>query len=211
MKAWIKFFLLFIIIFTGLIVEQIFNFYKSIIFDSNTITLFVSLISGLFGFTVAVIPFAIQLFNQDNANKRNEFLNKLMKKDKFDYFVKPMFNRFIQMLYIMLYLFGYAIFLTILETNKENLKQIHFFYELLFQIPLYKYLIAFLFYFYIILIIKFFMMLRNTIRDLETLVFNFFKSKENNINKEEMKENAVVSKIEITCKNSLQVQKEKSK
>jgi hypothetical protein len=189
MKVLIKYLILFLIIFTGLFIEQIFYFYKTIIFDANTITLLVSLISGLFGFTVAVIPFAIQLFNQDNTNKKNDFLNKLMKKDKFDYFIKPMFNRFIKMLYIMFCLFGYAIFLTILETNKENLKQISLFYEIFFEIPFYKYVIAILFYFYITLLIEFFTMLRNIIRDLETLVFNFFKSKESEFKKLEENKN----------------------
>ena len=59
MQILTKYLILLIIIFIGLFIEQIFNFYKTIVFDGNTITLLVSLISGLFGFTVAVIPFAI--------------------------------------------------------------------------------------------------------------------------------------------------------
>ncbi|MCG3707996.1 hypothetical protein L5F25_03150 [Aliarcobacter butzleri] len=189
MQILTKYLILLIIIFIGLFIEQIFNFYKTIVFDGNTITLLVSLISGLFGFTVAVIPFAIQLFNQDNTNKKNDFLNKLMKKDKFDYFIKPMFNRFIKMLYIMFCLFAYAILLTILETNKENLKSFSFLHKIFFEVHFYKYLIAILFYFYIVLIIEFFIMLRNIIRDLQTLVFNFFKSKESELKKLEENKN----------------------
>ena len=178
MKAFSKYIFLFLIVLMGLFFPQIFNFYKNIIFDNNIIALFISLISGLFGFTVAVIPFAIQLFNQDNTNKKNEFLNKLMQKDKFDFFVKPMFNRFIKMLYIMFYLFLYVILLSFLVVNKNNLKEILFLHETFFHIPIYKFCVVTLFYLYLILIVEFFKILKNIIRDLQTLVFNFFKSKE---------------------------------
>lgn len=177
--------LFFIIVFIfGIFFEQITVLYKNILFNTNTTILLVTLIAGLFGFMVAVIPFAIQLFNQDNTKNKNDFLNRLMTNEKFNFFVKPMFNRFIRMLYIMFCLFAYAILLTILETNKENLKLFSFLYEMFFGVAFYKYLIIILFYFYIILIIEFFIMLRNIIRDLQTLVFNFFKSKES-----ELKEN----------------------
>lgn len=176
MKAYNKYIILFFIVLIGLFFEQITSLYKSIVLNVNIVILLVTLIAGLFGFIVAVIPFAIQLFNQDNTNHKNDFLNKLMKKDKFDFFVKPMFNRFIKMLYIMLFLFIYAFFLNVLQT--VNLKNFTFMYVEIFTIPIYKFGIVFLFYGYIVLIIEFFIMLRNIIRDLQTLVFNFFKSKE---------------------------------
>lgn len=184
MKVFTKYIFLFLIVLVGLFFPIIFNFYKNIIFDNNIIALFISLISGLFGFTVAVIPFAIQLFNQDNTNKKNEFLNKLMRKDKFDFFIKPMFNRFIKMLYIMFYLFLYVILLSFLVVNKNNLKEILFLHETFLNIPIYKFCVVTLFYLYLILIVEFFKILKNIIRDLQTLVFNFFKSKENNDNDE---------------------------
>lgn len=105
-----------------------------------------------------------------------------MKKDKFNFFVKPMFNRFIRMLYIMFFLFIYAFFLNILQTI--DFKSIYFLHVEIFKISLYKFGIIVLFCAYIMLIFEFFMMLRNIIRDLQTLVFNFFKSKEEGFNKE---------------------------
>lgn len=182
MKAYNKYILLFFIVFTGLFFEETINLYKSIVLSVNIVVLLVTLIAGLFGFIVAVIPFAIQLFNQDNANHKNDFLNKLMKKDKFNFFVKPMFNRFIKMLHIMLFLFMYAFFLNILQTI--NFKNFSFMYIELLKIPIYKFGIVVIFYGYIVLISEFFIMLRNIIRDLQTLVFNFFKSKENDMNEE---------------------------
>ena len=41
-----------------------------------------------------------------------------------------------------------------------------------------------------VLIIEFFIMLRNIIRDLQTLVFNFFKSKESELKELEENKNA---------------------
>ena len=172
----IKYFGLFVIIFIALFNNNLLNIYKDIVFNANIVILLETLIAGLFGFIIVVIPFVIQLFNQDNINKKNEFLNKLMKKDKFEFFVKPMFNRFIKMLYIMLLLFMYAFFLNILQAI--DLKSTSFLYAEIFKIPFYKYGVLFLFYVYIVLIIDFFMMLRYIIRDLQTLVFIFFKSKE---------------------------------
>ncbi len=99
-----------------------------------------------------------------------------MTKKKFDFFVKPMFNRFIKMLYVMFILFLYTFLLNILQT--VDFKDITFIFKEIYEIPLYKYGIVFLFYLYVVLIIQFFTMLRNIIRDLQTLVFNFFKVKE---------------------------------
>ena len=184
MKVLSKYLGLFIIIFLGLFSEQILNIYKSIILNVNITILLITLIAGLFGFIVAVIPFAIQLFNQDNTNKKNDFLNKLMKEEKFNFFVKPMFNRFIKILYIMFSLFLFIFFLNILQAI--DLKSISYLYIEFFNMPLYKFGVVFLFYIYLVLIIEFFIMLKNIIRDLQTLVFNFFKSNENNIMKEKI-------------------------
>jgi hypothetical protein len=151
------------------------NIYKDIVFSENIVILLVTLIAGLFGFIIAVIPFAIQLFNQDNTNKKNEFLNKLMKKEKFDFFVKPMFNRFVKMLKLMFYLFTYTFFINLIQTiDSEN---INFLHNEILKVPIKTYLLLIVFYIYTLLIIEFFIMLKNIIRDLETLVFNFFRTK----------------------------------
>lgn len=171
----IKYFGLFLVTFIALFNNTIFNIYKNIIFSENIVILLVTLIAGLFGFIIAVIPFAIQLFNQDNTNKKNDFLNKLMKKEKFEFFVKPMFNRFIKMLKLMFYLFTYTFFINLIQTvDNINIEILH---NKILTIPIQTYFLLFLFYIYILLIIDFFIMLRNIIRDLETLVFNFFQAK----------------------------------
>ncbi len=176
----IKYLGLFLITFIALFNNAIFNIYKNIIFSENIVILLVTLIAGLFGFTIAVIPFAIQLFNQDNTNEKNKFLNKLMKKDKFDFFVKPMFNRFIKMLKLMFYLFAYTFFINIIQMiDSEN---INFLYNEILKIPIKNYLLLAIFYVYALLVIEFFIMLKNIIRDLETLVFNFFKTKQDSNN-----------------------------
>ncbi len=176
MKTILKYIIIFVLVVAGLFFDTVINIYKDIILNTNIVVLLVTLIAGLFGFIVAVIPFAIQLFNQDNSDKKNSFLNKLMTKKKFDFFVKPMFNRFIKMLYVMFILFLYTFLLNILQTI--DFKDITFIFKEIYEIPLYKYGIVFLFYLYVVLIIQFFTMLRNIIRDLQTLVFNFFKVKE---------------------------------
>lgn len=162
----------------SILFEPIMGFYKNIIFDRGISTLIITLLSGLFGFMIAVIPFAIQLFNQDNINKNNDFLNKLMTDEKFKFFIKPMFNRFIKILYIIFYLFIYLYSLNIIE--KINLSKITFLHKEIFSMSLYNIGIAILFYFYSYLLIIFFIMLRNIIRDLQTLVFIFFKIKDEN-------------------------------
>lgn len=70
MKVFNKYLIFFLVICISLLSEQIFNIYKNIVLNVNIIILLVTLIAGLFGFMVAVIPFAIQLFNQDNTNKK---------------------------------------------------------------------------------------------------------------------------------------------
>lgn len=167
----------FIIVFIfSVLFEHIINLYKDIIFDINITILLITPLAGLFGFMVVVIPFAIQLFNQDNVDKKNDFLNKLMTDEKIKFFVKPMFNRFIKMLYIMFCLFIYLYLLNIIE--KINLSKITFLYKEIFSIPLYKIGVVILFYIYLYLIVEFFIMLRNIIRDLQTLVFIFFQTKD---------------------------------
>lgn len=184
MKAkLVKHIILFIFIFmSSLFFEEAIRIYKNILFNTNITMLIVTLIAGLFGFMVAVIPFAIQLFNQDNEKKENNFLNKLMKKDKFDFFIKPMFNRFIKMLYIMFILFIYYFILNLIQTI--DFRGMSFIYEEVFKISLLKLGITVLIYIYLLLIFRFFLMLRNIIRDLQSLVFYFFKSKENDFIKE---------------------------
>lgn len=149
--------------------------YKQIVLNSNIIILLATLIAGLFGFIVAVIPFSIQLLNQDNVEKKNKFLNKLMNKEKFDFFIKPMLNRFIKALRIMLYLFIYIFIIHILQII--NINKINYLNSIYFGFSVKYYSLLIVFYIYLILTLNFFIMLRSIIRDLESLVFTFIQSK----------------------------------
>lgn len=173
--------IIFILIFSALFNFTLLKIYEDIVLNSNIIILLATLIAGLFGFIIAVIPFSIQLLNQDNkqGNEKNSFLNKLMDNDKFNFYVKPMLNRFIKALRIMFYLFIYIFFIHIVQII--NIKEITFLQVEYFNNTLSTYLLLCIFYVYIILIINFFIVLKNIIRDLESLVFDFIKSKTNNL------------------------------
>lgn len=171
----VKYIGLLLITILGFVNGDILDIYKQLILNSNMVILLATLIAGLFGFIIAVIPFAIQLFNQDNLNKKNKFLNNLMSKDKFSFFVKPMFYRFIKMLKIMFYLFLYIFIIHIIQIIDIN--NISFLDNEFFNITVKTYAILTIFYFYIILIVNFFIMLKNIIRDLESLIFDFIQSK----------------------------------
>ena len=141
-------------------------FDKDILFSTNTAMFLITLIAGLFGFMVALIPFTLQLFSKDNISK-NEYLAKCMEKENFDFFIKPMFARFINMLRIMFFLFVYAFLLNILQTVfTKDIIPINIYYKIT---------IIIFFVIYTILIIQFFMILKYIIRDLETLIFKFYK------------------------------------
>jgi len=166
-KASLKYLFLFFFISLALIDKNIMAFYKGILLNTNLVVLFVTLIAGLFGFVIAVIPFAIQLFNQDYKN--NKF------RDEFDTFVIPLLRRFTKILYIMLYFFIFMSFLHLIQTI--NIEPIKFLEKKYFAIKLKEYTFLSIFYIYIIFIIKFFNALKNIIMDLDTMISIFIREK----------------------------------
>jgi len=141
--------------------------YKEILLNTNLVVLFATLMAGLFGFVIAVIPFAIQLFNQDYKN--NKFF------DEFNNFVIPLLRRFTKILNIMLYFFIFISLLHLVQTI--DIKPLKFLEKKYYSIELKEYLFLSIFYIYIIFIVKFFNALKNIIMDLDTMISIFIKEK----------------------------------
>lgn len=79
--------------------DLICNHYKNLLLSSRLQTIFITLIAGLFGFIIAVIPLAIQVFS-----RKNSFTKYLANKKESQFYLEPFFNRFITFLSTMLYL-----------------------------------------------------------------------------------------------------------
>ncbi|OBV29160.1 hypothetical protein BKN38_00985 [Helicobacter sp. CLO-3] len=74
--------------------------------------LLTTLIAGLFGFTIAIVPFAIQVLSKNNI-----FIDKLRQKDNFDQLIKPIFIRHISFLQNMFRLFVFLLLLSIFKNS----------------------------------------------------------------------------------------------
>lgn len=166
-KASLKYLFLFLFIFIALIDKNLMTIYKGIILNTNLVVLFATLMAGLFGFVIAVIPFAIQLFNQDPKN--NKF------RDEFDDFVIPLLRRFTKILNIMLYFFIFISLLHLIQTI--NIEPLKFLEKKYFSIELKEYIFLSIFYIYVVFIVKFFNALKNIIMDLDTMISIFIKEK----------------------------------
>ena len=164
---------LFMLVLLGLVNKELLSLYKGIVLNSNLIVLFATLIAGLFGFIIAVIPFAIQLFNQDK--KRSSFHKELLTKKQFDTFIVPMFKRFSKILRIMFSFFIFISFLHLIQTI--DIKSFNFLESFYGHVKLKDYFILLIFYIYIMYIWYFFAMLRKIVRDLDTMISIFIKEK----------------------------------
>lgn len=86
------------LLFLGISVDSFYIIFKSLLFNKDLFSLFSTLIAGLFGFVVAIVPLAIHIFNQNT-----DFINKLTKQDSLNFYIKPLFYRFIS--YVLLICF----------------------------------------------------------------------------------------------------------
>ena len=161
---------------TSIVYNSFFQLYKDILLNTNIVILLATLIAGLFGFMIAALLFAIQFFSQDFEKQKNDFLEQLIKEE-FKDLVEPMLARFIKILYLALSVFVCVFFLSILQA--VNIKDMTFLYIEIMNISLYKYGVILLFYGYIATLSNFFFTLTSMVRDLQTLVFIFIKSKKN--------------------------------
>ncbi len=164
-----KHFLAFVVIVMAFADERILSLYISILKNNNIQSFIVSLISGLFGFVIAVVPFAIQML----SNKESDFVKSLLEKDNLNFFIRPLFARLIIALKAMMLFFAFIITITIFQTSLSSFSflDIH-----LFNIPIKRYFALAVFYCYLILGYNFLVSLRHVIRDLESLINTFFKS-----------------------------------
>ena len=96
------------LLFLGISVDSFYFIFKSLLFNKDLFSLFSTLIAGLFGFVVAIVPLAIHIFNQNT-----DFINKLTEQDSLNFYIKPLFYRFISFLKSMFYLFAFMLFILI--------------------------------------------------------------------------------------------------
>lgn len=153
--------------------NYVYTLYCKILQNNDLVVLFGTLIAGLFGFIVAVIPLAISLFKQEN-----DFIKRLLQKDNFESFIKPLLNRFVSCLLVMFYFFIFLLFLSIVKDFIfEHYAKLDFFAKYFNEK---KIIVSILAIFYIYFIIKFLNHIRIIIRDLQTLVYIFLQSNNKN-------------------------------
>ncbi len=128
--------------------NDILEFYIAILKNTNISSFIVSLISGLFGFIIAVIPFAIQML----SNKESKFVESLLKKENFDFLIKPMFGRLIAVLKLMVVIFAFILALSSMQTVEINLDILRVEF---IHISIKRYIALGFFYFYIVLGVSF--------------------------------------------------------
>lgn len=142
---------------------------EKIFLNKELNVLLVTLIAGLFGFVIAIIPFAIHLLNQ-----KNDFVDKLKEESNFRMLIKPLFNRFFIFLKNMFILFVFLLLFAIArDFILEYFNNLAVFDEYFY---IKRCIIALILSFYIVLVFKFLYGLYVLIKDLKSLVQIFFKS-----------------------------------
>ena len=150
-------------LFLGTEFDIFYNSCKSLLFNKDLLVLFSTLMAGLFGFVIAIIPLAIHIFSQNT-----DFINKLTEQDSLNFYIKPLFNRFISFLKNMFYLFIFMLFVLFIkdiipfESDKHT--------EM-------KMLVIALCFIYILLIKEFLYNIHIIIKYLQILIQIFLKSK----------------------------------
>ena len=162
------------LLFLGIKVDSFYIIFKSLLFNKDLFSLFSTLIAGLFGFVVAIVPLAIHIFNQNT-----DFINKLTEQDSLNFYIKPLFDRFISFLKSMFYLFAFMLFILIIKdvASSDVFKEID---KMIWCINAKRVLVVALFITYIFLIKVFLFEIYTIIRDLRSLVQIFFKIKKEN-------------------------------
>lgn len=162
------------LLFLGISVDSFYFIFKSLLFNKDLFSLFSTLIAGLFGFVVAIVPLAIHIFNQNT-----DFINKLTKQDSFNFYIKPLFYRFISFLKSMFCLFVFILFILIIKdfASSDVFKEID---KMTWCITAKRVLIVALFIIYVFLIKVFLFEIYTIIRDLQSLIQIFFKIKKEN-------------------------------
>ena len=162
------------LLFLGIKVDSFYIIFKSLLFNKDLFSLFSTLIAGLFGFVVAIVPLAIHIFNQNT-----DFINKLTEQDGLNFYIKPLFDRFISFLKSMFYLFAFMLFILIIKdvASSDVFKEID---KIIWCITAKRVLVIVLFIIYVFLIKVFLFVIYTIIRDLRSLIQIFFKIKKEN-------------------------------
>ena len=162
------------LLFLGIKVDSFYIIFKSLLFNKDLFSLFSTLIAGLFGFVVAIVPLAIHIFNQNT-----DFINKLTEQDSLNFYIKPLFDRFISFLKSMFYLFAFMLFILISKdvASSDVFKEID---KMIWCITAKRVLVIVLFIIYVFLIKVFLFEIYTIIRDLRSLIQIFFKIKKEN-------------------------------
>lgn len=141
---------------------------KAVFLNKELNVLLVTLIASLFGFVVAIIPFAIHLLNQ-----KNDFVDKLKKENNFKILIIPLFHRFVFFLQNMFMLFVFLLLFAVIRDFIGEYFKSKILFEEYFNI--WRYVISFTFGIYFALIFRFLLGLNTLIRDLKSLVQIFLK------------------------------------
>lgn len=166
MKGFIRNGICLVVVLTlGFYSEVAVSFYKSVLLDRYISLLLVVLFSMVFGLVMVITLFTMWFFSGYEA-RNNSFLDKLMEGEKFDFYIKPMFERFIRYLYVMLLALVYFVVLSIVQNIA---------FEEFVSSELVVGGVSVLFYVYLYFIVVFFLVVKNIIRDLESIGFIFEK------------------------------------
>ena len=162
------------LLFLGISVDSFYFIFKSLLFNKDLFSLFSTLVAGLFGFVVAIVPLAIHIFNQNT-----DFINKLTEQDSLNFYIKPLFDRFISFLKSMFYLFAFMLFILIIKdiASSDVFKEID---KMIWYITAKRVLVIVFFIIYVFLIKVFLFEIYTIIRDLRSLIQIFFKIKKEN-------------------------------
>lgn len=97
--------------------EEVLVFYKSVLFDSSLQGIIVVFLSMAFIGALLGLCFCMYFFSCTQKGE-NIYLDKLMEEDNFNFFIKPMYGRFISLLYWVLITYVYLIFIKLLSLAK---------------------------------------------------------------------------------------------
>ena len=158
-----------LIVFFGIQNNVCYKIIEAVFLNKELNVLLVTLIAGLFGFVIAIIPFAIHLLSQNN-----DFIDKLKEENNFKILINPLFNRFFCFLQNMFILFVFLlVFAVARDTIGEYLKNKIFFEE---HFNILRYIISIISGIYFILVFRFLFGLYRLVLDLKSLVQIFLKT-----------------------------------
>jgi len=111
-KLYRKYFLLFTFLLGMIFFEDIRNFYKELVFSENIFVALITIIAGLFGFLIALIPLSMQLLEI----KENKTIDRINNNDL--NIKSGVFNDYINVIKSSFYLFLYLLLIEFIRLLK---------------------------------------------------------------------------------------------